>query len=243
MSGTEWKNRFLVVAHRGASAYEPENTMSAFRRALAMGADAIELDIRQSADGVIVVIHDENLKRVSGIEKRVRDCTYDELSRIRIFNSETIPKLEDVLSEFGNKTTLFIEIKEAGLEEKLVSLLRQHSVIDNVLVISFLYTTLAKVKELEPRIEVGLLTFKTPLPLKEGKKLNAFAILPRFNIVTPRTIQMIRAYGFRTYVWTINDLSLALRMIGYGVDGIVTDRPDIKYELTKQQTLLKYSHA
>ena len=243
MSGTEWKNRFLVVAHRGASAYEPENTMSAFRRALAMGADAIELDIRQSADGVIVVIHDENLKRVSGIEKRVRDCTYDELSRIRIFNSETIPKLEDVLSEFGTKTTLFIEIKEVGLEEKLVSLLRQYSAIDNVLIISFLYTTLAKVKELEPRIEVGLLTFRTPLPLKEGKKLNAFAILPRFNIVTPRTLQMIRAYGFRTYVWTINDLSLALRIVGYGVDGIVTDRPDIKAELTKQQTLLKYYHT
>ena len=154
-----------MVAHRGASAYEPENTMRAFRRALTMGADAIELDIRQSADGVIVVIHDENLKRVSGIEKRVRECTYDELSRIRIFNSETIPKLEDVLSEFGTKTTLFIEIKEVGLEEKLVSLLRQYSVIDNVLVISFLYTTLAKVKELEPRIEVGLITFKTPLPL------------------------------------------------------------------------------
>ncbi len=112
----EWKKRFLIIAHRGASAYEPENTLRAFRKALEMGADAIELDVRQSADGVIVVVHDEDLKRIAGIGKRVRECTYSELSQIRVLGSEPIPKLEDVLSEFGNRIPLFIEVKEAGFE-------------------------------------------------------------------------------------------------------------------------------
>ncbi len=238
----EWKKRFLIIAHRGASAYEPENTLRAFRRALEMGADAIELDVRQSADGIIVVVHDEDLKRIAGIERRVKECTYSELSQVKVFGSEPIPKLEDVLSEFGNKIPLFIEVKEPGLEEKLVSMLHQYKVDDNVLVISFLYDVLTRIKDVDPSIEVGLLTYRHPLPIKEGKKLKAFAILPRYNLVTPRSLQELRAHGFRVYVWTINDATLASRMVGYGVDGIATDRPDLKSILTRQQTLLKYRH-
>ncbi len=238
----EWKRKFLLIAHRGASAYEPENTIRAFRKALEMGADAIELDVRQSADGAIVVVHDEDLKRIAGIEKRVKECTYSELAQVRVFGSEPIPRLEEVLSEFGNKIPLFIEVKEAGFEDKLVSLIRQHHVQDNVLIISFLYDVLARIKEIDPSIEIGLLTYRSPLPIREGKKLNAFAILPRYNVITPRTVQELRAHGFRIYVWTINDTALALRVIGYGVDGIATDRPDIKTHIAKQRTLLKYSH-
>ncbi len=121
-------------------------------------------------------------------------------------------------------------------------MIRRHDVQDNVLVISFLYNILARIKEIDPSIEIGLLTYRYPLPIKEGKKLRALAILPRYNLVTPRSLQELRAHGFRVYAWTINDVTLASRIVGYGVDGIATDRPDLKTALARQQTLLKYHH-
>uniref|UniRef100_A0A7C2VFZ8 Glycerophosphodiester phosphodiesterase n=1 Tax=Ignisphaera aggregans TaxID=334771 RepID=A0A7C2VFZ8_9CREN len=235
-----WKESFLVIAHRGASAYEPENTLAAFKKAIDLGADAIELDVRRSREGIPVVLHDEDLKRVAGIEKKVSELTVDELKKLTVFGKEPIPTLDEVLANFGNITTIFIEVKDEGIEEKIAESIKNHKVYDSVLIISFNYSVLAKIKQLIEKVEIGLLTYKYPLPTGEALKLRAFAILPRYNIISPRTVKEVHSKGLKVYTWTLNDVPTALKVIGYGVDGIATDDPALKRAVRKQQKLTMY---
>ena len=208
-----WKTTFIVIAHRGASAYAPENTLTAFRKALEMHADAIEFDLRRSRDGVPVVIHDDNLKRVAGVDKKVSDLTVEELKKIKVFGSETIPTFEDVLREFANKIPMFIEIKDEGIEETVVNLMRNYNAIENSIVISFNPNILSKIKELENKIEIGLISNTYPVPIDVVQKIKAFAILPKHTTVTPRVVKEAHARNLKVYTWTINDVSTALKMI------------------------------
>lgn len=224
----DWRRAFLVIAHRGASVYEPENTLSAFRRALDMGADAIEFDVRRSKEGLPVVIHDEDLRRVAGVDRKVSELTLEELKKIKVFGKDFIPTLDEVLAELNNRTTLFIEIKDEGIENKVVESVKKYGVCNNVLVISFNYTVLAKVKEIFSKLDIGLLTNRYPIPIKEATRLKAFAILPKYNLTSLQLVKEIHSKGLKVYVWTINDPSLALKMISYGVDGIATDNPMLK---------------
>ncbi|MDK6029486.1 glycerophosphodiester phosphodiesterase [Ignisphaera sp. 4213-co] len=230
----------MIIAHRGASAYAPENTLKSFRKALEMHADAIEFDIRRTFDNIPVVVHDEDLKRVANINKKVSELTLEELKRIKVFGEENIPTFEEVLQEFGNKILMFIEIKDEGLEEAVVSLISKYNIKDNCLVISFNYNILRKIKSLDSKLEIGLLTYSHSMPIDIALKSKAFAILPRFNTITPRIVKEIHSKNLKVYTWTINDVSTALKVIGFGVDGIATDDPHIKNSISKQVTLQKF---
>lgn len=243
MEGSSWKDRFILIAHRGASAYEPENTLSSFRKAIDMGADAIELDVRFTRDGIPIVIHDDDLKRVTGLDKKVRDLTLDEVKKVRVMGREPIPTLEEVLNEIKGKTIIFMEIKELIDEKSIVRILEEHKVIDHLLVISFNYDYLKKIKEMKNSIEIGLLTYVRPLPIDNAIKLKAMAILPRYNLITPNTVKEIHSKKLKVYTWTINDVSLALKMVNYGIDGFATDDPAIRSKLEKQYTLTRYEHS
>jgi len=117
-----------------------------------MGTDAVEFDVRRSKDGVPVVVHDEDLKRIAGVDKRVSDLTLEELKKIKVLGREFIPTLDEVLSEFGNKIPLFVEVKDEGIEDKITESIKVYGVYDNVLIISFNYNVLAKIKETLSRI-------------------------------------------------------------------------------------------
>lgn len=235
-----WKEKFLVIAHRGASAHAPENTIKSFRKAIEMGADAIEFDLRRTLDGVPIVLHDEDLKRVAGIPKKVSELRVNELKNIKIFGEETIPTFEEVLQEFGNKIPMFIELKDEGIETVVATLIKEYNIYENCLLISFNYDVLAKLKSLDEKLEVGLLTYSHLMPIEFALKIKAFAILPRFNTISPRVVKEIRSKRLRVYTWTVNDVAIALKVIGYGVDGIATDDPQIKTLISKQTTLQKF---
>ncbi len=236
----EWMNRFLFIAHRGASAYEPENTIKAFRRALEMGADAIEMDVRITSDGVPVVIHDETLDRVAGANLRVRDLTLSELRKHLVFGSEPIPTLTEVLDEFGGRIPLFIEIKDVEATEKVIQEIASRGLQRDVAIISFKPEALAIARNALKDLVTGIITSRRIASAREVIKLGVQAFLPRYDAITPRIVKEMHAHGVRVYVWTVNDPSLAVKLIGYGVDGIATDRPDLKRSVGKQQTLLKY---
>jgi glycerophosphoryl diester phosphodiesterase len=241
MSG-DWKNKFLFIAHRGASMYAPENTIASFRKALEMNADAIEFDVRRSRDGIPVVIHDEDLKRVANDSRKVAELTVEELKKVKVFGKEAIPTLEEVLQELDGKTVLFIEVKDEDIEEAVVNLVKQYNVIDNSIIISFNSNILKKIKELNNKIEVGILTARPPVTIyiDHALKLKAMAVLPMHSFVTPQVIKEAHAKKLRVYTWTINDVSQALKFIGYGVDGIATDDPTLKINVQKQTTLMRF---
>lgn len=232
-----WREKFLVIAHRGASSYEPENTLSAFRKALDMRADAIEFDVRRSKDGEPVVIHDEDLKRVSNIDKKIFELTVVELKNIKVFYKETIPTLDEVLTEFGNIVPLFIEIKDEGIEDKIIEYIKKHQVYDNTLIISFNYNILSKIKKNLSKIDIGLLTYKRPLPIDSAIKLKAFAILPRYNLLTPNVVKELHSKNIKIYTWTINDISIALKIVNYNIDGIATDNPLLKNSIHRYRLI------
>ncbi len=237
------EEKFMIIAHRGASALEPENTIAAFRKAVDLGADAFELDVRKTSDGKLIVLHDDNLKRVANIDKKVSELTYNDIRSIKVFGKEPIPTLEEVLEIFANRIPIFIELKDEGIEEEVVRLIQAYKAIDNVLIISFNYESLKRVKQINNSIDIGLLTYRYPIPIDEAIRMKAYAILPRYNIITPNIVREIHAKKLKVFTWTVNDVALALKMISYGVDGIATDNPGIRSSIQKQTTLTKYGHS
>jgi len=223
----EWMKSFIVIGHRGAPAYEPENTLKSFRRAIELGADGIELDVRFTADGVPVVFHDEDLKRLFNMDVKLNSLTLHQIRELKI-NGESIPVLEEVVREFGKKTIMFIELKEVGREEEVVRIIRENGDIEKTLIISFHPEALRNVKRVEPHAEVGLIVYRPPVRIRDALELKCSAVLPHYSLVTPRLVQELHAHGLAVYVWTVNDVALAKKMRGYGVNGIATDRPDIK---------------
>ncbi len=234
-----WKERFIFIAHRGASAYEPENTIRAFMKAIELGADVVELDVRATAEGIPVVVHDESLERIAGVPKRVSELSIDELKKYRVFGKEPIPTLDEALEYLDNRVGIFIELKEKGLEDKVLEIINRYRIEENILLISFHIDILRRIREMNSKIDIGLITVRH-VDLRQILKLRPFAILPQYSIVNPRTVKEIHAHKLRVYVWTINDISLGVKMMNYGVDGIATDRPDIRHQIAKQRTLTRY---
>ena len=146
------------IAHRGASAHEPENTMLAFRRALELGADGLELDVHLSADGALVVIHDGTLDKTTNGSGQVSDTPLAALRRLDAGKGEQIPLLEEVIDEFGGRCLLLVELKGAGTEIPSADMIRAKGVVASVIVSSFDPAKLVVTKEHAPEIETAVLT-------------------------------------------------------------------------------------
>ncbi|MEM2727493.1 MAG: glycerophosphodiester phosphodiesterase family protein, partial [Candidatus Bathyarchaeia archaeon] len=127
----------LRIGHRGAKGYEPENTILSFKRALELGVNAIEFDVRRTKDGEIVVIHDAEVDRTTNGKGLVGELTLSEIKSLSTEKGEKIPTLEEALDFLDRKSKIFIEIKEVGIEEKVLEIVRRKGLEDNVIIISF----------------------------------------------------------------------------------------------------------
>lgn len=233
----------LNIAHRGASRAAPPNTIAAFRAALEMGADGIELDVHLSADGVPVVIHDSWVDAATDGHGRVADLTVAQLKRLdagtpfdRLFAGERIPLLEEVLDCAGDSTLTNIELKstrlrDSKLEEAVVSLLKRHGRRRNVLLSSFNPLSLRRAKRLAPDIAIALIySPNLPLPLRRAwlAPLAPHEIRhPEHTMVDEQYMIWAREHGYRVNAWTVDDCDEMARLIGVGVDGIITNVPAV----------------
>lgn len=237
--------RPLVVAHRGASGVAPENTMAAFERAVEMGADMIELDVHATKDGQIVVIHDAVLNRTTTGNARgsVVWFTLDELNTLDAgswkgteFAGEKIPTLQEVLSAFKGRTKVLIEIKAKNIEDKIVEIIRETGTEDDVVIQSFDAEAVRRCRDLLPEVPAGVL-FSAPLLFGRssfGEKVisaaldvNADFVAVGFGAATPELVSMARENGLGVFVWTVNRAKDMTSMIEVGVDGIITNHPDV----------------
>ena len=238
----------LNIAHRGASAQAPENTIAAFEKAVELGADAIELDLHVSRDGELVIIHDDTLDRTTDGQGPVHTRSLQELKRLdagrwfgESFAGQRIPTLAEVLDRFAGKVPLAIEIKAGsaffrGIEERVVSVLREHQVISQVAVASFDHYALLTLKELEPCLRTAALLVGRPVSISAlagPSKADAMAI--EFSLVTKIEVDACRAAGLQLVVWVVNEPAQMRYFIDLGVDGIITDRPDLlRYALAER---------
>ncbi|WP_279041701.1 glycerophosphodiester phosphodiesterase [Brevibacillus borstelensis] len=240
----EHAHRVDTVAHRGASGYAPENTMAAFRKAVKMKADYIEIDVQVTKDGQMVVIHDNTVDRTTDGTGKVKDLTFEEIRELDAgsyfdpeFAGEQIPTFEEVLDEFRGKTGILIELKSPelypGVEEMVADALRERNMDkpanNKIIVQSFNFDSMKTFHELLPDIPVGVLTNK-PEQLTD-EMLDEFAtyadyVNPSLKMFSPELLERVRERGMKMSVWTVRKPEEAEPLLDAGVDGIITDYPD-----------------
>ena len=230
-----------IQAHRGASAYRPENTIEAFALAAEQGADGIELDVHLTKDGHIVAAHDERLERVSNGTGYINNYTLAELKKLN-FNKKfpeqpvcVIPTLEEVYSLVKETSIILnIELKTTELPypelpEKLARMESDHNMGDHVIYSSFNHYSLAKIKQINPNAKIGLLYSSAIVdPWVYANYLSAYAIHPHYSIIAafPETIPRCHEYGVAVNVWTVDAPESIELMFNCGADAVITNKPD-----------------
>ena len=217
----------LRIGHRGARAYAPENTLKSFRKALEIGVDAVELDVRKTKDGSLVVIHDEDVKRTTNGEGLVNELTLKEIKGLDAGDGEKIPTLEETLDFLDKKVKVFVELKETGIEDQVLSIVSEKGLEKNVIIVSFLEEALKKVRELNKDIETGLIYARHKNPLKSALDLKANYLLAFYRFTHTANVEKAHESGLKVVVWTINKPEEVEEYAKKGVDGIASDKPDI----------------
>lgn len=215
----------LKVGHRGAKAYKIENTLESFGKAIELGANAIEIDVRISRDTKLIICHDDNLKKVFGKDVRVCEATLEELKQL---TGNKIVTLDEALHFIDRKVEkILVELKEIGYEKEVLDVIRKEKLEDKIIIISFHKEVIAQTKTLDSKIETGLIYTKIKKPVDAALKLNAKYLLPLYRFVHRRDVMKAHMNNLKVIVWTINRKDEAREYIAKDVDGIVTDRPDI----------------
>lgn len=216
---------FLKVGHRGAKAYEIENTLESFKKAVALGANAVELDVQKTKDEKLIIIHDENLKRVFGKDVLVNLTTLKELKQL---TENKILTLDEALRFIDKKVEkILVELKKEGFEKKVLEIIKKGKLKDRVIIVSFHEQALAEVRRLDKAIETGLIYAKHKNPIHTALKLNAQYLIPLYRFVHTKNIEDAHKNNLKVIVWTINTRQEVREYIAKGVDGIASDRPDI----------------
>ena len=240
----------IVYAHRGAAAERPENTLPSFRRALELGADALETDVHLTADREIVAAHDEDGARMTGVARALQSTTFAEIQSwdagygfvdargVRPFQNQgyRIPSLHELLEDLpAVRLNVDLKSKEPALIERFIAVVREHRAEDRVIAASFFRSTLLSLRRAGWRGESSLSRWEflywglVPTWLQRGTPAATRAQIPThaglLQLATARKFQKLQELGLRVDYWTINDPNEARRLVTLGADGIMTDDP------------------
>jgi glycerophosphoryl diester phosphodiesterase len=231
--------RVIVLGHRGAMGHAPENTMASFRRALELGADAVELDVRLSRDGHVVVMHDASVDRTTNGSGRIAELDLEEIKALDAggafapdFRGERIPTFAEVLAWAVDQTELVVEIKgdpepDPGVLEKTIRLIGEHGMSGRTMVISFHHPTVRRCRDLDGDIATGILYGgRLADPAAAAREAAADSVRPAARLVTPELARGLHAAGLAVSPWTVNETAGMGELISMGVDSIATNYPD-----------------
>lgn len=222
----------LKIGHRGARGHEPENTLLGFQKAIDLNVDCIELDVHLSADGELMVIHDETIDRTTNGKGAVNQFSLPELKRFQIEKDQRIPTLTEVLNLIDQKCDINIELKSFETADKVVDLIEKYVSekkwnYDQFLVSSFDWNALQQVTFSNSKIPIGVLTeTNVDLALAFAKFIKAKSIHPYFHLVTNENTAKMQEKGFQVFPWTVNEIEDIKRIKTYNVDGIISDFPN-----------------
>lgn len=226
----------LIIAHRGASAYEPENTLRAFELAIRQGAQMIELDLHASSDQQVVVIHDFTLDHTTNLKGRVNQRTLAEIKQADAGKGERIPTLEETLDLTQGKVRLYLEIKDPRAAAGILRTIRTRHCQDEVMLASFDIDLMRRLGEEVRDIELGLILghqtlnpavrFREAFPWIALRHINYQTLCLQVELCFGYLARRTRASGKKLYIWTADDERQFARMTSMGVDGIVTNFPD-----------------
>lgn len=221
----------LVGGHRGNPAEHPENTLVSFRSAIELGVDLIECDVHMTADGELIVIHDHTLERTTNGKGLVAQHELSALRALDAGDGELLPVLAEVCELARGRVGLCVEVKQIpipypGLEEKLVAELRELDLADQVAVISFQHASVKRLKELEPRLVVGVLEGARPIdPVALLRSADADIYAPHYGAMDPQLVEEVHAAGGVVGVWTVDDAAAVAWCRACRPDSVFTNRP------------------
>jgi len=224
----------LNIGHRGAKGYVAENTIESISKAIELGVDGIEIDVFKCLSGDLVLFHDQDLKDLTGKSGQIENLTINELEEFLVLGKYKIPTLNDVLIKIESPLFVNIELKgsdTAGATSKIIADFSRRTswTQDNFIVSSFNWNELKKFRSIDNNTSVGVLVSKS-ISINEaiefGKKINAQAIHPNYQLLDEITVKKIKNNGFKTYTWTVNNKDDINFMKKIKVDGIISDYPD-----------------
>ncbi|MBU2576494.1 MAG: glycerophosphodiester phosphodiesterase [Nanoarchaeota archaeon] len=223
--------KVLKIGHRGVASYAPENTLASIRKALELGVDMVELDVRFCKTGEVVVIHNKKVNRTTNGRGLVSEKTLTELKELKINKTEKIPTLAEVLNLINRKCKVNIELKGAGTPEPISKIVKAYVKngwsYNDFLVSSYNFSMLEEIRKINPRIQIGLLMEKAPKEIIGlARELKAYSINPRLKYITKKFVDDAHKGGLKVFVYTVNKLKDIEKMKGMGVDGIISDFPD-----------------
>ena len=242
----------LILCHRGAKNYAPENTLAAFETALELGADGFELDTQLSLDGRVIVFHDPTVDRITNGHGKLSTISLTEIRELDAgssfsekFRGEKIPILDEVFETIGKRAIINIELKNFStpfdnLAEKVCEVVRRHGMQKNIIFSSFLPWNLKKAARILPEVPRGLITIKGRLGLwgrSFGFNFGSYdALHPYLGDVTAQQVQRVHKLKRRVHVWTVNTAEDMHQLFSWGVDGIITDDPQLAMEVLSKKT-------
>ena len=246
MDNVRLEDDVIVIAHRGAAGSAPENTLASVALAVEQGADIVEIDVQETADGEVVVVHDSDLMRVGGAAVKIWEATYDEIMQVDVgswygpeFSGQRVPTLEQVLEICKGRSRVNIELKYYGhnerLEERVAEIVERMGMEDEVVLMSLVYDIVLSMKALRPDWTVGLLTAKAVGDLTTSE---ADFLAVHVGIASSRFVRRAHAAGKEVYVWTVNDKLNMSRMMSRGVDGVITDHPALAKQVIEDRAEL-----
>lgn len=220
----------LIIAHRGASAEAPENTLAAFALAAEQGADGVELDVRLSGDGWPVVCHDADVSRTTNGRGAVAELTVEELRRLDAGQGQQIPTLDEVFETFGPRLRYNVELKGAGLWEKgleaaVADRIEAHHLTNQCLVSSFNPLALRRARRHLSRTTLLGFLHQTRLGRYGTLISGGTAVHPHHSLIDAAYMGWATARGYRVHAWTVDDPAEARRLVQLGVHGLITNRP------------------
>ncbi|MEM2842428.1 MAG: glycerophosphodiester phosphodiesterase family protein [Candidatus Bathyarchaeia archaeon] len=239
----------IVIAHRGASGYAPENTLISFLKAIELKADAVECDVHLSKDGVPIVIHDEKLNRTTDGKGYVKDYSLKELKSLNAgyktrffdkFKGEKIPTLREVLEVCRNKIGVVIEVKNGpffykGIEDKIVNLIKELDVGEQVIISAFDHSTIKRIKNLNKDLVTAVIFSGCPVkPTLDCLLAYANGLHFEWCYLKPSVIEEVEKDDLFINVWTVNNEENIRKMFLMNVNGVITDYPDLGVKVKQE---------
>lgn len=252
--------RVATVAHRGASGYAPEHTISSYRTAIRSGADYLEIDLQMTSDGELIAMHDETVNRTTSGVGRVSTLSWSEIKKLDAgswfnelypmyareeFVNEKVPSLREIFETFGDEVNYMLETKaptyNPGLEEKMIALIDEFKLVDHVAVQSFSKSSLLTIHQMNEDIELfQLLWYNTPAYISntalDELKQYATGISPNFQQINASYVQKAQSAGLLVFPYTVNYQVNMAKAVSWGVDGVHTDYPDRFKEVIQEKS-------
>ena len=225
----------IITSHRGAGSLEPENTLRAMHRAIALGVDQIETDVQLTRDGHLVIMHDPTVDRTTNGNGNIADLTLAEIRQLDAGLGEWVPTLEEVLVVTLGKVVLQIELKAPGTARPVVRAVEAATAVEHVILTSFKHQWLVEARTQNPRLRTGALWGRLPADVvQQTQQLGLHALHIWHEFIDQQFVKDAHEQGLLVRAWNTDKEDDMRRLIGLGVDAIGSDRPDILLEVCRQ---------